>query len=72
MTGFVPYVKAFICKCECGWSIDKEQPETCWNCGSTGPHLVSATSQSVPSFMMIAGQDEDYLFSTLNEVPIDD
>lgn len=68
MTGFSPYVKSYICECECAWTIEKDDPETCWFCESTGPHLVTATTENSPSFLKIVAPDEAYLFSTVQEV----
>ena len=62
------FVKAYLCECECGWVLDKEDPEVCWNCGSTGPHLLCSTSQSTYRFARIAPADEDYLFSEIGGI----
>lgn len=45
------YLKAYICDCDCGWTVEKEEPEVCWFCNSSGPHAVSATCAGDPKFM---------------------
>ena len=68
MNSFIPYVKAYMCDCKCGWALEKKSPEICWNCGSAGPHRLMVTSQSHYKFVEVPSADEDYLFSDVNEL----
>ena len=62
------YVKAFVCECDCGWTVEKSDPEICWFCGSSGPHEVRSTCRADPKYMrLISDYSEDFLFS---DVPV--
>lgn len=63
MSTFPEYLKSYLCDCNCGWTVEAENPEKCWQCGSDGPHRVMATSRTTCKFLKIKSSDEDYLFS---------
>jgi len=61
------YVKAFVCDCECGWTIDQLEPDRCWGCGSMGPHTIMTTSRLTPKYLrLISDYSEQFLFSEIN------
>lgn len=69
MAGWLEYVKAYYCpKCDCGWTIEAENPEVCWICGSEGPHEVMATSRGNCKFVKVHRNDEDYMFTPISEL----
>jgi hypothetical protein len=68
MSAFQPYVKGFLCVCDCSWALDKGKPQECWSCGSKGPHLPVATSQSNCKIVKVPPADADLLFSKINEL----
>lgn len=62
------YVKAFECKCGCAWTIEKSDPEYCWNCNSLGPHTIRTTCENTPKYLtIISDLSEEILFSQIED-----
>ena len=69
MTADLKYVKAYICECNCAWTIEKRDPEVCWACNSHGPHSVVVTCGSNPKFLTIINDyNEEFLFSDVPDM----